>query len=282
MTITSSTSFIDYKTGYIIPGSVSTWADITATNWDSVISWQGQEIDPLVWVTENIDFGRIGHFNLEITSKYQGNLSKYVIWTSNSGAFTGEELEYTINEGDSNIMAFYGRYIKVGVWIYRSGLPSVLQELSIKTTNQTYEFEFPDVNTRDLPTWAEVDSTATLSTAYVLDIGRKSSLVLSVFIQPHFIGPGGYYNTGYASEGYANTGYHYNSNQYDYFEEIDYGVVCNPSIVRKTIYSNSLTNYVGTAFTLQDQNGDYIHNTVDIRVKAFPEQYMENGQLLQR
>jgi hypothetical protein len=282
MTITTATGHIDYKTGYIIPNDGTTWAALTATTWESYFTWDGFPADPLIWVTNSVDFGRIGYFNIEIASKYRGNLSKYVIWASNSGFFTGEEQEYVIEEGDENIPAFYGRYFRVGVWVYQAGQPTVIEDLTIKATNQSYEFDFADVDTRDLPTWASVDSTATLAGAYVLDVGRKSSRVLSVFIQPHFIGPGGYYNTGYATAGYSASGYHYASDQYDYFEEIDYGVICNPSIVKKTIYSNSLTNQVGTVFTLQDQNGDYMHNIVDIRLKAYPEQYMQNGQLSQR
>lgn len=282
MTITTATGYIDYKTGYIIPNDNTTWAAVTATTWESYTVWEGIPEDPLIWITDSIDFGRTGYFNLEITSKYRGNLTKYVVWTSNSGYFTGEELEYVIEEGNSNIPAFYGRYVRVGIWVYQAGQLTTIEDVTIKATNQSYEFDFSDVNTRDLPTWSSVDSTATVAEAYVLDLGRKSSRILSVFIQPHFIGPGGYYNVGYASTGYASLGYRYTNDQYDYFEEIDYGVVCSPSIVQKTIYSNSLTNQVGTVFILQDQNGDFMHNTVDIRLKAYPEQYMQNGQLLQR
>lgn len=283
MAITTSTGQLDANLGYIIPQSAgSTWAALSGTNWSSFGSWTVTPLDPLIWVTDVQDFGRVGTFNISVSARYTGELTQYEVWTSNTGAFAGEETHTVITEGDTVIPAFTGRYVRVGAWIYRRGETTSLQELTIKLTNQTLELELPDVRTDELPLWTAVDTSATVTQARVLDLGRSASAVISAQYQPHFIAPGGYYNTGYASSGYAASGYHFVNDQYDYFEEIDYGAVCMPAIVKKTVFSNSLTNQVGTAFVLQDQNGDYIHNKVDVRVRVLPEQYMQNGQLSAR
>lgn len=283
MAITTSTGQLDASLGYIIPQSGnSTWAALSGTTWTSFTSWNIAPQDPLIWVTEVKDFGKISTFNISVSARYVGELTQYEVWCSNTGEFAGEETHTVITEGDTAIPAFTGRYIKVGAWIYRTGETTRLENLTIKMSNQTLELELPNVASWDLPTWTAVDSSATVSQARVLDLGRGASAVISAQYQPHFIAPGGYYNTGYATSGYTTRGYRSLNDDYSYFEEIDYGAVCQPAIVRKTVFSNSLTNKVGTAFVLQDQNGDFIHNTVDVRVKVLPEQYMQNGQLSAR
>jgi hypothetical protein len=283
MAITTSTGQLDANLGYIIPQSGSTtWAALSGTSWTSFTSWNIAPLDPLIWVTDVQDFGRISTFNISVSARYIGELTQYEVWCSNTGEFAGEETHTVVTEGNTVIPAFTGRYVRVGAWIYRTGETTRLEELTIKLTNQSLELDLPDVQSSDLPLWTSVDSSATVAQARVLDLGRAASAVLSAQYQPHFTAPGGYYNTGYATLGYTGLGYRSTNDSFSYFEEIDYGQICQPAIVRKTVYSNSLTNGVGTAFVLQDQNGDYIDQTVDVRVRVLPEQFMQNGQLSAR
>jgi hypothetical protein len=72
--------------------------------------------------------------------------------------------------------------------------------------------------------------------------------------------------------------------QFQYFEQFNFGAITHPSIVQKRIVTTATTvaSGCGTVFILQNQNGDFIDNTVDVRVRCLPEQYMSNGQLLTR
>ena len=282
MAITTSTGIIDYATSFIIPQSNSTWAATSGTSWANFRSWNITPANPLIWVTDRFDFGRIGYFNIKIDAYYTGQLQKYEVWTSNTGEFAGEETYHVITEGDTHIPAFLGRYAVVAVWIYDAGFGSNIKELTVKLSDQSIVLDYTDVVTSELPTWPEVETSATVSAAYVLDLGRAASSVISAHFQPHFLAPGPYMSTGYASEGYASSGAYRSPSQYEYFEDINYGAVAIPSIVRRSIISDNLPNKVGTAFAVQDQNGDYIHAKVDVRVKVLPEQYMQNGQLLAR
>jgi hypothetical protein len=94
------------------------------------------------------------------------------------------------------------------------------------------------------------------------------SAVVDAHITPRFISTG--------SGGYAVPG-----DDFQYFEQFNFGAITHPSIVQKRIVTTATTvaSGVGTAFILQNQNGDIIDNTVDVRVRCLPEQFMLNGQL---
>jgi hypothetical protein len=271
MAITTATGVLDFNLGYIVPGSNSTWVGTTGTTWDNLLSWNPTPVNPLIWVTEPIDFGTTDYFNVSISATYTGDLTKYEIWTSSTGAFNGEETKFTINEGDTNVTAFYGRYVRVAAWVYQTGSTTNLQDLQIKLTSQAIDISKSDVSSSGLPTWTSIDSTATVGLARVLDIGRRVSAVVNVHLTPNYVTTG--------SGGYSIPG---DNNQY--FEQFDYGQVTIPSIVRKRIVTTATTvaSGCGTAFILQNQNGDVVNGTVDVRIRALPEQYMLNGQLSTR
>jgi hypothetical protein len=271
MAITTATGILDYSLGYIVPGSNSTWAATSSTTWDQLLTWNPTPVDPLIWISDPIDFGSIDYFNISISSAYVGDLRKYEIWTSTTGEFTGEETKFTINEGDENVTAFYGRYAIASAWVYQAGDPTALLEMTITASGRSIDISRPDIDTSTLPTWASVNSTATVGLARVLDIGRKVSAVVDAHITPRFISTG--------SSGYSVPG-----DQFQYFEQFNYGAITHPSIVQKRIVTTATTvaSGVGTVFILQNQNGDIINNTVDVRIRCLPEQYMSNGQLLTR
>lgn len=271
MAITTATGVLDYNLGYIVAGSNSTWVGTTSTSWDNLTTWNPTPVNPLIWVTEPIDFGSVDYFNVSISAVYVGSLTKYEIWVSSTGAFNGEETKFTINEGDINVTAFYGRFIRVAAWIYQTGASSNLQDLQIKLTSQSIDISKSDIDTSTLPTWTSIDSTATVAQARVLDIGRKVSAVINVHLTPNYVST-------------ATNGYGIPGDQFQYFEQFDYGQVTIPSIVRKRIVTTATTvaSGCGTAFILQNQNGDLVNGTVDVRIRALPEQFMLNGQLSTR
>ena len=271
MAISTATGYLDLSLGYIVPTNNGTWTNLSGTTWDNWNSWIASPVSPLVWVTNPQDAGSINFWNIKIESTYQGNLQKFEIYASTTGAFTGEETTYTINNGDNNIQAFYGRYFRVAAFVYNTGAELALYNLSITTTDYKLELTFNDVDSSSLPTWVSISSTATVADARVLDIGRPVSAVVDAHFTPHFISTG--------TNGYAVPG-----DNYQYFEQFNWGPVTHASIVKKHIITTatSIASGVGTAFILQNQNGDFIDNTVDVRLRCLPEQYMIDGQLLTR
>jgi hypothetical protein len=271
MAITTATGVLDLTLGYVVAESNSTWSATSSTTWDQLLSWNPTPIDPLIWLAEPLDLGEINYFNIAIESSYTGDLQKYEVWTSSTGAFTGEETKFTINEGDENVTAFYGRYVLVAAWIYQSGSPTSLFNMSITASARAIDISRPDIDTSTLPTWVSIDSTATVAQARVLDIGRRVSAVVDAHFTPRYIST--------ASGGYSVPG-----DQFEYFEQFNFGAVTLPAVVQKRIVTTATTvaSGVGTVFILQNQNGDIINNTVDVRVRCLPEQFMLNGQLLTR
>jgi hypothetical protein len=271
MAITTSTGLLDLSLGYVVPQNNGTWAATSGTSWDSFTSWTAVPISPLVWVSNPVDAGSLNYWNVKLEATFYGDLSKYEIYISTTGAFAGEETTYTVNNGDTNIPAFYGQYFRVAAFVYNTGGDLALLNLSITASNNKLDLTFSDVATSSLPTWTSIDTTATVAQARVLDLGRKVSSVASVTITPNYVTTG--------SSGYSIPG-----DNFQYFEQFDYGQVTIPSIVRKRIVttSTSVASGCGTAFILQNQNGDLVNGTVDVRVQAYPEQYMSGGQLLTR
>jgi len=281
MALPEITGKIDPVLGYIVPVSTGTWAATTGT-WDTLSSWTTLPANPLIWVSDLADFTKVGWFNIKISSQWTGNLTKFEIYTSTTGAFQGEETVTTIYEGDENIPAFYGRYVKVAAYVYNAGAPNTLQQLQVTLTDNQFHIVFADVVSSALPTWSSLSASPSVSSARVLDIGRKISKIVLANITPQYISPPVYVTLGYAISGYITSGYQVVNDQLNYFERIDYSGICAPSIVSKSVSSSTLVSEIGLAFILQDQNGDVIDNTVDIRVSVLPEQYMLNGQVLVR
>jgi hypothetical protein len=271
MAITTSTGILDTSLGYIVAGSDSTWAATSSTTWENLLTWNPTPANPLIWAAAPLDLGVVGTFNVNVSTVYQGDLQKYEIWTSTTGAFAGEETLYTINEGDENVTAFYGRYVLVAAWVYQAGAPTALIEMIITASQQAIDLSIPDVDSSTLPTFVSVVSTATVPQARVLDIGRRVSAVVDAHFTPRYIST--------ASGGYSVPG-----DQFEYFEQFNFGAVTLPAVVQKRLVTTStqIASGCATVFILQNQNGDIIDNTVDARIRCLPEQFMQNGQLLTR
>jgi hypothetical protein len=271
MAITTATGVLDLSLGYIVANSNSTWNETSSTTWDNLLTWNPTPVNPLIWVATPLDLGTIDYFNISISSSYVGDLQKYEVWTSTTGAFAGEETKFTINEGDENVTAFYGQYVVVAAWLYQAGDPTALIEMNITLSTRSLDISRPDIDTSTLPTWVTIDSTATVAQARVLDIGRKVSAVVDAHFTPRYIST--------ASGGYSVPG-----DDFEYFEQFNFGAVTLPAVVQKRIVTTATTvaSGCGTVFILQNQNGDVIDNTVDARIRCLPEQFMQNGQLLTR
>ena len=84
--------------------------------------------------------------------------------------------ETLISNGDTNIDAFYGRYVSVGIKVTSSDRPEIKTSTIIPTTRR-FDILLNDVNLTTLT------NSTTTSTSKVLDLGRETSKILAVFPQ---------------------------------------------------------------------------------------------------
>ena len=172
MAIPSNTGYFDNRQQKILPRDTgTTWT--TYSTWDAYTSWISNFADPLVYVLEPLDLGRDGYFNLTIETIAEGEVS-YKIYTSSTGAFTGEETETVIANTATDLSAFQGRYVVVAVYVASTSTVPTISNVVVKPNTSTYSVTRSGVDTSTLG--------GTVS-AREIDFSRNASHVWSVDIK---------------------------------------------------------------------------------------------------
>lgn len=133
---------LDIDSGYIKSTGSGYWNQ--QTSWASFTNWTLNQ-QPVKWTSDQVDLGDVSDFTLKIESDYDGSLF-YIIHTSTTGAFAGEERQYTISNGDYNVSAFYGRY----VYVTAVTTGTELRSMTITTNKNKTIRTFRDVNSATL------------------------------------------------------------------------------------------------------------------------------------
>jgi len=139
----------DAETRTIYPQSTGTWDGLDETSWDSWGEWIYDRADEIIWVTQPVFLGNSpSPFNLRVTTVSTGEVS-YKVYTSDEGAFNGEEVETEIPHGDVSIPGFRSKYIQVVVYSTEvNGITPVISEITVETVlSRTREFIISDVDT---------------------------------------------------------------------------------------------------------------------------------------
>jgi len=147
MPLPQTTSQLDPVTGYQIPTNSGTWAN--ATTWGNYTSWISQPSTSIVVVSDIIDRGSVGFFNVRTTADVSGDIS-YSVFTSNTGEFQGEEVESIFTPFTTNVSAFCGRYFAVCANVTSSSGSCELRSLGIAHTNNNFDLHFNNISTEDL------------------------------------------------------------------------------------------------------------------------------------
>ena len=92
-----------------------------------------------------MDTGSVDYFNLNIAADFDGLLN-YQVYVSATGEFDGEEDLYVIEEGNFNVPAFYGRYVRVTATVQGRSL----NRFTIETNRVKSITRLPNVNTASL------------------------------------------------------------------------------------------------------------------------------------
>lgn len=124
-----------------------TWADLTT--WDLWSNWSTDPVLPLIHGVDPIDLGEIRTFNLIIETQAQGEVT-YYIYTSDTGAFAGEETETIIEPGDSDISGFSGRYVVVMLSVAQTVGEPTIYSTQIRASTESNTITLSDIDTSTL------------------------------------------------------------------------------------------------------------------------------------
>lgn len=240
MTTPNPNGIFDEVLGYVVPPDSGDWT--TAATWDQFAQWAMVPASPLIWATDIIDLGSSKTFNLKIITSAEGRV-EYNVYTSDTGAFDGEETITAIATGDSGIAAFTGQYVWIEIFVYATGGTNVLYGVEYEITEQTNKFSLNNVDTSTL---------SGSSSARTLTLPKAVSGVTNIQITPKTV-------TNYTLQTYVT----------------DYPT-CNtvlPRVISKT------SPYQIALVGLDNVPRDAV---VDILVEYLPEGYMNGNNLLVR
>lgn len=260
-TIVPITGFIPFEQGILDPvsGTIKAigrgrWGSLAGQSWSTFTSYVNT-FEPIKWSSDIIDTGEIAYFNIAIASEFDGSVF-YRIYVSETGDFTGEESEYVIRDGDNQIAAFYGRFVRVTAEC--SG--TELRQMQITTDKETVEFTYRDLETSTL------DGS---SSQRILNLDNPISLITEMVITPRAATP-------YAVDLYvSNTAT---------------SVLLTPIVISKAAGGTYMASgyYVddyfvssfGASFALYGIDNQPRDGIVDISLKGLPRQVMAGGNLL--
>ena len=242
MALTAESYRIDPVTLQILPQGTSTWSGLSSTGWNTWRTWNYNYDNQIVFY-----FGPIAidlqpkNFTLKIFTDSPATIN-YEIYTSNTGAFTGEETKTEITPGQTNISGFIGARAMVAVIATATGGIPVINSIT---------YEYTTVGAKQL-SYSQV-STSTLSgtsSSRILNLNTTVGGITTVNIQP-----------------YETTAYN-----------VDAYVTATPTstyLIPKVISSNSTT----LTFALVGVDNQPRDGVVDIYLQTLPMQYMDGNNL---
>jgi hypothetical protein len=133
----------------VVAPNTGTWADLEGSSWSD---WRNYTLDApeyLTYLLEAQDLGSVQDFCLTISTQANG-IVDYYVYTSNTGAFTGEETEHEILSGDSGISAFTARYFQVGIRVEKISAAQEIRSVEVRVIASKNKISLDNVNTADL------------------------------------------------------------------------------------------------------------------------------------
>lgn len=232
---------LDYSTNEVYPADTTKWSDLST--WDAFTTWYVTPTLPLVWYSNRIDLGVKQDFNLIINTNAIGSVG-YTIYTSDTGAFKGEETAHTILNTDTDVPGFSAVYVYVVAQVSATSGVTRLQDMNIRATTQSISQTLTNIDT------------STLSgsiTNRVLPVTRAFSTISTVDISVQQV-------TAYAVDLYVSN--------------YATSTTLIPRVVAKT--------RTGPTIALLGTDGSNKDGVIDVTITGLPQQYMSNNNLLTR
>jgi hypothetical protein len=244
MSLATVTGRLDANEGIVLPNNTGTWADLSGTTWDSWNTWINKPANPLVWLTNVIDLGSSINFNLKITTVANGEVS-YTVYTSDTGAFAGEESATDISHTATGVPGFKAQYCMVAVRVTKTMGLNTLTDVQVTANDSRINVLLSAVDTSTL---------SGSTSARTLVLPRTVSKIIDMIITPHELA------SAYTLDLYVSS------------TQTSKQLV--PKIVSKSISTPQISL---TGLDNQPRNG-----VVDISIWALPEMYMDGNNLTTR
>ena len=135
----------------VVIDSTATWQVVPST-WETWLNYS-QGNDPILyWLTEPITFDVADYFNITSNIEAVGSV-EYTVWVSTTGAFEGEESETVINENDTGVTGFFGKYVIIGLKITEDPTAGAveLRVFNWKASTRTLSLQFNNYLSSGLP-----------------------------------------------------------------------------------------------------------------------------------
>jgi hypothetical protein len=164
----------------VVAPNTGTWSDLSGTEWSE---WNNYTLDApefLIYLLEAQDLGSVQDFCLSITTQANGVVDYYV-YTSNTGAFSGEEVEHEILSEADNVPAFTARYFQVGISVEKISAAQEILSTQVQVINSRNKFSIDNVDTADINDGS--------TQGYLLPLGRSVGTITNVQITPREVTP---------------------------------------------------------------------------------------------
>ena len=241
MTIPLSTGVLDAYTNEVYPADTATWADIADYTWDDYNQWTVNTSEYMLWVLQPVVFPSVQDFCLKIVCQANG-LVDYLVYTSTTGEFAGEETLATITNGSTSVPGFNGIAFVVVAKVWKTLGVNKLSGIEVTATTRTIGETIVDLDS----------STLTGSSASrQIPLTRAYSKISDIAIHAHAV-------DSYAPDVYV-TNY-----------------PTSTTVIPRVI---SKSNTAPT-FALLGIDGKNRDGVVDIQITGLPEQYMQANNLL--
>ena len=196
MPLANVTAQIDPVNNILIPINTGTWGNLSNSSWSNWTGWVNAPANPMIWNLPVQDLESNVYFTITTDAQVNGNLV-YLVKTSTTGNFAGEETTTTITSADTgNVSAFYGRFVYIQANVYNQGGQTSISSLNFTTSTRSYDI-----------TLADIDSTALTAngTGRILPIdGNTIGAVKAISLTPF---SGGSSGNVYVTSGYVDTNY---------------------------------------------------------------------------
>lgn len=177
--ITPNGIFLETESKVIAPNT-GTWADLSGTTWSA---WNNYTLDApqyLTYLLEAQDLGSVQDFCLTISTQTNG-IVDYYVYTSDTGAFAGEEVEHEILSEAEGIPAFTARYFQVGVRVEKISDAQEIISVQVTVIRSRNRLSIDNVDTTTL------NDGSTLG--YTIPLPKPVSKITNIQITPHEVTP---------------------------------------------------------------------------------------------
>lgn len=177
--ITPNGIFLETESKVIAPNT-GTWSDLSGTTWSN---WNSYTLDApqyLTYLLDAQDLGSVQDFCLTISTQTNG-IVDYYVYTSNTGAFSGEEVEHEILSESDNVPAFTARYFQVGVRVEKINASQEIISVQVQVIRSRNKLSIDNVDT------ATLNDGSTLG--YSIPLPKPVSKITNIQITPHEVTP---------------------------------------------------------------------------------------------